>query len=1552
MEPDKVATIAALAVALVALLVASAQAIQQYFVSGQLIRLCDSVVYNRMPGQGHRVWQFSQFRFRVVYSIPRIHLKPEIWPGTSMHIHSPLLDDAKLPNLSVKRSKSSSAALAGEASWVSFVRAVQYSAGQSLRYTMLDGDADRCPSDLPTVPMQLSMRDVIVVATMMGMECTDISFQSQSLSMQGDAGTITSSRHPVLGALIHFAPKQAFDNHGIQAQGGAINSDWVARMLDIITVAGQSFDLRDRKHFEEDEGSWIRANRDSSFLHSRQQVGIASSSPPNNLRRRRQPKQAASMLDQDNLSPKHRSTRSHNEPSSSRIGDTLVHQPQDGEWILISASTRVIKHDLADEKLLQQPAKEGLSTPASSENVLRTAKGYLHKLSLTPRFRYDNDVLPFSEPRTRVHEDDPGKESIDGELKVSRTKRVLDTLRPQNADKETPNSYASKTKQRATSHLSVESKRHTDPNDRAKLVLRHRHSGEASRGQQQLLLTNGAENMAHADTEVKSPGLSTATLRNAGSKARAGFMVEKWERTFQKRQKERSRGRSRSDRERQLVLRQRSAQSTRRKSQSGSRLEQNGKRLSRNSRLAIDKPQPHKKPERLPNITTRDMKSHSRGNQQILEGRGHPQRKATNHEMKITNSTSSDSSSSSLDRVDFAAIKKRKSVHTDETEPRRGKMIDRQSSLGDFGFTRRGRRRNSSLAREAISSLEGSHSPYRDFAALQDDYGRRKPQSKERKRSMSRGKKRVVVLVPEDDVEAFRSRSRPDNVRTSERAKSALRSPTDRFPEDPHFIRPGVAPAEACRGDNEIPQNARWTKLKRRLVSPEALERGRERFEEKDDCLIVLRVLTRDEVEQYAIETQVIREMRARIFDRESVTAEDGYSSDSSFERLRPQDQDHESSRSSSSWEQQNMTQTGQRGGSALHYHTYNDLQTPMNRPSLNNGDSEYSVGQSDNDTPLQATENCSMDDLEEEHATCASQKLASEEGSLVAESNDIEGKSEDLPKSPRRQSLLPRRITTYDEGILTYDEEVLFLNSDNILKKLKACTEECKDVITTLQFVGSQQTELESQVGKVCDCVKDCNTSLKALLMILEPLHTNKKFANVVVTDLSVLQWSLQMCLERLQHEFNLLDITLMAPAARAQTWKHTVNGFEEEFGCTMIESLTLAHNFCTEVALNFKIGTFRSPESAMAKKYLARASGYDRVAPAAPSPVQEISPLSATHDFHASSFLHSPSRFVRSPSRSSFSGFDVEQSPPFGRNHNRFTDSRLKQPTSANDDFRGGLIYKEPSEQSSDDEADSSVTTLMGSSMDSTGEVNWFWLSQADVLPGFFATPWKTNFTSITCLGAISVLHKALEGYTNKSNLRYVPSHDYSKQWLHSGRTTYPSYAHNANGGVVVAGTFQSTIFDALGIAVAPLELLNSHEHQVDRNYFISTQTVIEDIAEIMGLDSWLSICGRLTEIINGSGRLLQTLPTLVQQIMTDFDLEFSTVDRASRDGGLRIIKTISGSLLQYLKEQNLSAAEQLFSLVGLLRTAKMALCVSRGTDTAKLRDVLVHDVQVYLA
>jgi len=84
---------------------------------------------------------------------------------------------------------------------------------------------------------------------------------------------------------------------------------------------------------------------------------------------------------------------------------------------------------------------------------------------------------------------------------------------------------------------------------------------------------------------------------------------------------------------------------------------------------------------------------------------------------------------------------------------------------------------------------------------------------------------------------------------------------TTPFPEDPNPTREGVAPLKDA-GKQGIPPGARWTKISRMLVNPEALERSQERFEERDDYVIVLRVVTREEIAKFAEKTQEIRAER------------------------------------------------------------------------------------------------------------------------------------------------------------------------------------------------------------------------------------------------------------------------------------------------------------------------------------------------------------------------------------------------------------------------------------------------------------------------------------------------------------------------------------------------------------------------------------------------------------------------------------------------------------------------------------------------------------------
>ncbi|KAL4929904.1 uncharacterized protein BDV17DRAFT_51795 [Aspergillus undulatus] len=92
-------------------------------------------------------------------------------------------------------------------------------------------------------------------------------------------------------------------------------------------------------------------------------------------------------------------------------------------------------------------------------------------------------------------------------------------------------------------------------------------------------------------------------------------------------------------------------------------------------------------------------------------------------------------------------------------------------------------------------------------------------------------------------------------------SKGILKPPRETFPEDPNPIREAVAPLKKAPKEG-IPPGARWTKIDRRLVNPAALEEGRERFEERPEYVIVLRVLTKEEIQAYATRTEEMRAAR------------------------------------------------------------------------------------------------------------------------------------------------------------------------------------------------------------------------------------------------------------------------------------------------------------------------------------------------------------------------------------------------------------------------------------------------------------------------------------------------------------------------------------------------------------------------------------------------------------------------------------------------------------------------------------------------------------------
>ncbi|KAJ5679295.1 hypothetical protein N7462_007539 [Penicillium macrosclerotiorum] len=266
-------------------------------------------------------------------------------------------------------------------------------------------------------------------------------------------------------------------------------------------------------------------------------------------------------------------------------------------------------------------------------------------------------------------------------------------------------------------------------------------------------------------------------------------------------------------------------------------------------------------------------------------------------------------------------------------------------------------------------------------------------------------------------------------------------------------------------------------------------------------------------------------------------------------------------------------------------------------------------------------------------------------------------------------------------------------------------------------------------------------------------------------------------------------------------------------------------------------------------------------------------------------------------------------------------------------------------------------------------SGEMGWFWVCQIDVIPGYFATPWTARFSTDICIGAIAVIIEALGIVTDFSQPAYleISCHPRGLAWMRSGYSTFPPYGVSANHhhGTVISGAYDTQSLPGFRDPLFPIELLGHYGFQVDGRQPSDAANLRARLTELMALDSWLSYCGRQPEIcgyghginngatVTGAGDLLYTMPTLVKRTMDSFSLEFTNLERTAINGGQQLVRQIAVNLLDTLgwKVEGLSPAEKLFALVAMLRASKMALCISQGTDTSALRDIMLNDVQAHL-
>ena len=181
------------------------------------------------------------------------------------------------------------------------------------------------------------------------------------------------------------------------------------------------------------------------------------------------------------------------------------------------------------------------------------------------------------------------------------------------------------------------------------------------------------------------------------------------------------------------------------------------------------------------------------------------------------------------------------------------------------------------------------------------------------------------------------------------------------------------------------------------------------------------------------------------------------------------------------------------------------------------------------------------------------------------------------------------------------------------------------------------------------------------------------------------------------------------------------------------------------------------------------------------------------------------------------------------------------------------------------------------------------WKWLSQMDIFVGYWATPWQPTDSVHMSKGGTPATLEALTGLLATRNLQYVSeSNEVAKiceSALDGGRSTWPVYAINARGGVVVEEDDATFEYPGLMSNLPAVKLLKDYHWQTES--YAKTTLIEWQLADLMMLDTWLSICGREPEILDGDSDLIHNTPLLIQFLFEVFENRFRKFDRSANEG-----------------------------------------------------------------
>lgn len=194
----------ALVIAVIALVVASAQLTQQVMATGYVIRKCDRIVTGGLTKGGVRQWHWRQFRFTVKYQAIVFALPASIYSALGV---SPTVQvDTPSSEVWHKANKTREVRKSSQACWVSFVQdLVMFTCLRPQDICVKEESGDRIPEDLTVAPTRVDTITVMLTCIAMGMQVSRYSPTTGEITLAGGVGGVSSSVHPVLGCLLHYS---------------------------------------------------------------------------------------------------------------------------------------------------------------------------------------------------------------------------------------------------------------------------------------------------------------------------------------------------------------------------------------------------------------------------------------------------------------------------------------------------------------------------------------------------------------------------------------------------------------------------------------------------------------------------------------------------------------------------------------------------------------------------------------------------------------------------------------------------------------------------------------------------------------------------------------------------------------------------------------------------------------------------------------------------------------------------------------------------------------------------------------------------------------------------------------------------------------------------------------------------------------------------------------------------------------------------------------------------------------------------------------------------